>query len=837
MDFRKMMHTVLGLVCTVVYWLCVLVAATTKGPVNKRVTANYTNKSLTEVPKNLSVHINVLILDQNEIQIIENGTFKNLSVLIKLTVNNNKLIILQPSAFDGLDSLQTLELAGNKLNLSVFTPTLFRFIATLRVLDVSRNMNFSDRTSLTHYPDKAFATLINLEDFTIDLAPFPIFGPEFKKMENLQRLEFSHCQVREINNSTFSNFNSSVKYLYLWKCRHFVKVENGTLEPFPHLKVLDISNTYMHPIQAFYLLKPLANSSMEIINFNHVNDESIITNSTYRYEVIITKDLMQYLKTICVEAIDVSNNNIIDFENGSLLTFDRPECLFEISLSKNRFSVFNGHQLNNTIQFFASTSNLWKFEYSYIPLSFINVTEHLDFNMSSIPNDRVITLPSSIKDVEMSHIFRTGEPVLWVIPENTSVRSFDVSFCQTVDQGKILAGSEIDYMDVTGIDSRVIFDTLHLHPLSNLRTLIIEHANLYITSKMQNNIFTFIPRTETLDISHNFLWELNLNIFEHMTKLTYLNLSNNLFRQIPLAITKIPNLKKLDMTNNLLTNINISFQTYFKQLNENHGFTLNLDNNALACDCTNTDFIQWLDKTNVTLDANGTYKCILKNSTEINTHHAALYFNDLYAGCNSKLWLKAVLGVFVAFIVIFFSFMLVYSFRWRISFYLYKRFRNMLEKGIAVNFKYDVFVFYPEGGLSRVKYVLIPKLERKWGLQMCIPDRDFSVGKPIADEIADNIEQSRHIIFLVTSSFKLDLWGEYAIERAKYHHFSQNLQKIIVITKDLETEEIPHELSALWKDIALIEWPMNEKDLENTWNKLKLWLFLNQPNLCLAKLN
>ncbi|XP_052062957.1 toll-like receptor 4 [Mytilus californianus] len=649
-------------------------------------------------------------------------------------------------------------------------------------------------------------------------------------MGNLRKLEFSHCQVREINNSTFENFNSSVEYLYLWKCRHFVKVENGILEPFPHLKVLDVSNTYMHPIQAFHLLKPLANGSMEIINFNHVNDESITNNSTYRYEVIITQGMMQYLKTICVKVIDVSNNNIIDFNNGSLLTFDRPECLREISLSKNRFSLFNGHQLNNTIQFFNSTSNLWKFEYSYIPLGFINFTQHLEFNMSSIPKDRVITLPSSIQVVQMSHIFRTGEPVLWEIPENTKVSRFDVSFCQTVDQGKILAGSEIDYMDVTGIDSRVIFDTLHLHPLSNLRTLIIEHSNLYTTSKMQDNIFTYIPGTEKLDISNNFLWELHLNIFEHMTKLTHLNLSNNLFRQIPMAITKIPNLKELDVTNNLLTNINISFQTYFKQLNEKHGFKLNLDNNALACDCTNSDFIEWLDKTNVTLDAEGTYKCILQNSTESNTHHAALYYNYLYAGCNSKLWLKAVIGLFVTFIGIFIPFTLIYSFRWRISFYLYKRFRNMLEKGIAVNFKYDVFVFYPEGGLSWVKYVLIPKLERKWGLLMCIPDRDFIVGKPIADEIADNIEQSRHIIFLVTASFKHDTWGEYAIERAKYHHFSQNLQKIIVITKDLQTEEVPHELAVLWKDIALIEWPMNEKDLENTWNKLKLWLFLNQPN-------
>ncbi|CAC5400930.1 unnamed protein product [Mytilus coruscus] len=828
MDLGITIDINLGFFITVLCIFTTNVSSNSEGAVNKFVKVDYSNRSLKEVPKNLHVDINELILDQNDIQVIENGAFKNLSELFILTINNNKLNILQMNAFDGLFSLQVLEMAGNNIMLSMFTPKLFSFIANLTVLDVSRNMNSSDHGDLTIYPDVAFAELRKLENLSIDLAPFPIFGKGFMEMGKLRKLEFNHCQVRVLNNTMLKNFNSSVIFLYLSKCRHFVKVETGLLEPFPNLKVLDISETYMHPIQAFQLLKPLSHRTMEMINFHHVNDESIINESTYRYEVNVTAEMMKYLKTICVHVLDVSNNNIIDFENGSLLTMDSPECLRYISLSKNRFSLFNGHQLYNIKQFFARTRNLSRFDYSFIPLGFINYSHHLNYDISSFPPERIITLPSSIQVVQMSHIFHTGEPVLWEIQENTNISRFDVSFCQTVDQAKLLNGSEINYLDVTGIDSRVVFNTLHLHPLSKLTTLIMEHTNLYITNKMEENVFTYVLGTEKLDISNNFLWELRQNVFDNMTKLTYLNLSNNLFRTIPFAVTRLPNLKELDMTNNLLTNINSTFQDFFK--GKGQGFKLYLDNNAFVCDCTNSDFILWLNHKPVTLDANGTYKCILQTSKESNTHHAALYFNYLYAGCNSKLWLKAVIGLFVTFIGIFFPFTLIYSFRWRISFYLYKRFRNNLEKGIAVNFKYDVFVFYPENDLPWIKYVLMPKLERKWGLQMCIQHRDFTVGKPIADEIADNIEQSRHIIFLVTSSFKHDTWGEYAIERAKYHHFSQNLQKIIVITKDLETEEIPHELAVLWKDIAFIEWPMNEKDLENTWNKLKLWLFLNQPN-------
>ncbi|CAC5400938.1 unnamed protein product [Mytilus coruscus] len=794
--------------------------------------ANYSNGNLTQVPKNLSDKLNVLILDHNEIQKIENNTFSNLKLLIELTINNNKLEILESKAFIGLTSLKTLKMSGNNLDFSAYTPILFSFIAKISFLDISRNLNFSKYAiQSNNYPDKALGVLVNLETLAIDLGPKPVFGKGFKKMDKLKVLEFDNCKVEVLKYSTFMNFNWGIEYLHMNKCQHFVKAEEDTLKYFPNLKVLDLSETYMHPIQAFQLLKPLLNRTMERINFHHVNDESITNNSTYSFEVNITKEMVKYIQTMCVEVLDISKNNIVDFEDGSLLTFNRPECLLNISLSENRFSLFHAHRLKNIKQFFNRAQNLMKFEYSYIPLSFVNYSHIAVKNLTNITEERVITLPSSIKEVHMSHVYHSGQPVLWKIPPNASIKCFDVSFCVTVDQATASNGSVIEYLDVTGVDSRVVFDKIQLYPLFKLKTLVMKNTNLYITNKNQKNIFTFISGTEKLDISNNFLWKLPSDIFENMTRLTNLDLSNNLFRAVPLAITRIANLKELDLSKNLLTNINSTFQEFFDVLYAKHGvFKLHLDYNALVCDCTNYDFIRWLhktNKTNFTFDANG-YKCLLHNSTETNTNIAAVHFKELFAGCNNGLWLKAGICLILTFIAIFFPFTLIYSFRWRISFYLYKRFRHTLEKGIDVKFKYDVFVYYPESDLSWIKYILMPELERKWGLKMCIEHRDFPVGRPIADTFADCIEQSRHIIFIVTSAFKNDIWGQYAVERAKYHHFSQNLQKIIVITKGINMEEIPHELAVLWKDLALIAWPDdNDKDLENVWNKLRLWLFLN----------
>ncbi|CAG2203554.1 unnamed protein product [Mytilus edulis] len=461
----------------------------------------------------------------------------------------------------------------NNLDFLAYTPILFSFIANISLLDISRNMNFSNNAKLpTYYPDKALGVLVNLETLAIDLGPIPVFGEGFKKMDKLKVLEFDNCKVEVLNNSTFINFNWSIEYLHMNRCQQFVKVEEDTLKHFPNLKVLDLSDTYVHPIQAFQLLKPLLNRTMEMINFHHVNDESITNHSAYSFEVNITKEMMKYIQTICVEILDISKNNIVDFENGSLLTFNRPECLMNISLSENRFSLFHAHRLENIKQFFNKAHYLTKFEYSYIPLSFINYPPIAVTNLTNITEERVIKLPSSIKVVHMSHVLHSGQPVLWKIPPNASIDRFDVSFCATVDQATASNGSLIEYLDVTGVDSRVVFDKIQLYPLFKLKTLVMRSTRLYITIKKQKNIFTFVSGTEKLDISDNFMWKLPSDIFENMTNLTNLNLSNNLFRAVPFAITRIPNLKELDLSKNLLTNINSTFQELFDVLYQNMEF-------------------------------------------------------------------------------------------------------------------------------------------------------------------------------------------------------------------------------------------------------------------------
>ena len=96
----------------------------------------------------------------------------------------------------------------------------------------------------------------------------------------------------------------------------------------------------MHLKQALLLLNPYTNKSMIIINFHHVSDV-VIDNKGFPYFVILTTEMTKYLRTICVENLDLSQNGIVDYEPGSLFTFRYPECIQHLSIRGNRFKIIS----------------------------------------------------------------------------------------------------------------------------------------------------------------------------------------------------------------------------------------------------------------------------------------------------------------------------------------------------------------------------------------------------------------------------------------------------------------------------------------------------------------
>jgi hypothetical protein len=67
----------------------------------------------------------------------------------------------------------------------------------------------------------------------------------------------------------------------------------------------------------------------------------------------------------------------------------------------------------------------------------------------------------------------------------------------------------------------------------------------------------------------------------------------------------------------------------------------------------------------------------------------------------------------------------------------------------------------------------------------------------------------------------------YEIDQAKTAKMAHTLQQIIVITHDVNVDDIPTELRSIWSDVSLLNWPSEEKEREAVLDNLKTRVFLN----------
>ncbi|CAG2188445.1 unnamed protein product [Mytilus edulis] len=359
-------------------------------------------------------------------------------------------------------------------------------------------MNTSEYSDKYNIP---VSGLCNLRELSIDLVFNATFGQQFKKLQNLQKLRFDYCHVDILYNDTFLDMPVHIKEFHMTTCKHFVVIEVGVLVPFPHLKVLNLTNSNIHLTQALRSLHPFQNKSMDAILFRG------ITHGNIKHDldaVVLTLEMMKYISTICITTLDFSDNQIVSVKHNSIVSFEHPDCFEHIMISSNSFSLET-----------------------------------------------------------------------WAV-----------------------------------------------------------------------NLFLFLRR---------------------------------------------------------MTNIKVFDFSYF-------------------------------------------------------------------------------------------------PLRWRINFFFFRNIRRFAEKGLELNFDYDVYVSYSDDCISFVKE-LQKKVEDEWGFKICFEDRDFIAGESIATERATAIHRCRHVMFLVSPSIVENEWTRFEIERAKYEKFSKNLQKIVVITRDISLDNIPVEFSSIWKDV------------------------------------
>jgi Leucine-rich repeat (LRR) protein len=794
-----------------------------------RPVANCKGLSLTSVPQNLSVNIVGLDLSQNNITEIVNDSFAKYRNLITLNLSENKIKEIQENGFSGLGNLKELYISENNVNISSENGVnILKDIKGIEILDISDNKHFNSAPYI--YPDEEFQYLTQLRSLYIDLHSIPVFGKGFKHLK-LAALYFTKCRIHQLKNSTFENLPNTIIEIELSDCYHvdLTHIETGFFSSFPYLTSLDMSSTHISLVKGLELLYPFRYKNMTKIDLSDMKTPR--SNSiSILYAVTIDSNMMRYLKTICVSQLDLSDNNIVDFVANSLFSFEKPHCIEHINLSDNRFGFAHNDPLIEIINLIYTFTNIKTFDFSYIPLAFVDYNS--DYCETRAIGNYTLLLPKSIEDIRMSHIMGAAIVPNIIIANGINLRKVDMSYFQFKCFPNILLNNtdHLEYLDISGIPCEQYYDRNEFQLLQNVKTLIMKNVFLYQAMMRGKNILKFAPKVENLDLSNNGMQTIPFDYFKNLQHLVNLKLSENSFSQIPEGVTQLPELKSLNMTGNRLYTIENVLTTWLDHQQRKHGvFNLSININELYCSCENRDFVLWLGTTNVRLDKNGSYTCRLINGSSIATSIILEHFHDLFAHCDAIIWLRIGIILIISFFVVFIPVTVIFNFRWRIILFVYRTFRKFIENSMNLTYTYDVYVSYGYSGYPWVKEVLLTTLEKKWNLKICLEDRDFAsqAGQSNYDLIANAINNSRHIIFVVTSDFMSKSFAGYEIDQAKTAKMTHTLQQIIVITHDVNMDDIPTELRSIWSDVSLLNWPSEEKERETVLDNLKTRVFLN----------
>ncbi|CAI9743665.1 insulin-like growth factor-binding complex acid labile subunit [Octopus vulgaris] len=129
--------------------------------------------NLTSVPQNIGQNVSALVLSNNAIVKIENGSFANLPRLWRLDLSNNAIVKIENGWLPNLPNLEELYLSNNAIEKieNGWLPNL----PNLRELDLSNN------------------------------AIEKIENGSFANLPNLEYIDLSHNAIGKIENGSFAN--------------------------------------------------------------------------------------------------------------------------------------------------------------------------------------------------------------------------------------------------------------------------------------------------------------------------------------------------------------------------------------------------------------------------------------------------------------------------------------------------------------------------------------------------------------------------------------------------------------------------------------------------------
>ncbi|XP_075994424.1 toll-like receptor 18 [Genypterus blacodes] len=359
-------------------------------------------------------------------------------------------------------------------------------------------------------------------------------------------------------------------------------------------------------------------------------------------------------------------------------------------------------------------------------------------------------------------------------------------------------------------------------------TRVIAHHNQF-----ESEALGCLPSTvQFLDLSYCNLDQLDMLFFQKTNNLQELLLSGNKIKFIP-SKWKSPSMQFLTLDGNSFGVISMESFSEMPQLSR-----LRAGNNPYHCTCELHAFIQDTvskEKVNLT-DWPWNYRC----------YHPEPFLNTLISkyfpgqvACDIRLVIIISVAVTTAVILILVLICYIFDLPWytKATYQIIRaKYRAHKEKaaGESETFTYHAFISYSHFDAEWVREQLLPCLENNSNpYRLCIHERDFMPGKWIIDNIIENIENSRKIIFVLSRHFVNSEWCNYELYFAQQRAMAKTFSDVILVVKEpIDPRSLPSKYCKLKKMLSTktyLEWPQQLNQQAFFWSQLKS--VLGRPTL------
>ncbi|XP_077557484.1 toll-like receptor 2 type-2 [Haemaphysalis longicornis] len=393
----------------------------------------------------------------------------------------------------------------------------------------------------------------------------------------------------------------------------------------------------------------------------------------------------------------------------------------------------------------------------------------------------------------------------------------DRSFCRFPSL-KRLDISECSIEDITASPFICLTDLRELNMAKNQIISInpsgFEGLNSLEILKIQRNkltcfpgaaFFNSLPSLVSLLMSSNDITGIELHGIERLS-LKNLDLSgNSLYNWTPPLFSLMPVLAHLNITGNQLYEIKSKMYADVTHVN-----ALDICSNPWDCASCSLNYLHAL----LNQSAVGSSVCaqckepqslvgIRAQDIKWNRNICAPHFYDYYVTTG----IPTIFAVLVSTVTSY----SLYAGRWYIRYlllYLRVKIRNFKRQSQTTIFLWDAFLSYHDDDANWAKDVLLSRLESpEMGFRICVAERDFIPGIPIAENICHCISESRTSLFIISQKFCQSRWCMFEVTLAQHRLFEcEREDHLVFIKRNLVGEsEMSPVLSFLTKSRTYID--------------------------------